>query len=94
MRDKARPSDECLFINNENESIEKSSAKTIIATFIRSHRRAITNSVKKWAKLSHTGVSTISQWASWNKSAKTKEQFDKTQQIDQRRTKQRKVAKE
>ena len=72
LRTKARPSDECLFIDNVDEFIEKSSAKSI-ATFISSHRRAIVNSVKKWAKLSHTGVSTISQWASRNNSAATME---------------------
>jgi hypothetical protein len=72
MRTKARPSDECLFIDNENGFIETSSAKTI-ATFISSHRRAIVNSVKKWAKISHTGVLTMSQWASSNNSAATME---------------------
>ncbi|OEU21556.1 hypothetical protein FRACYDRAFT_235180 [Fragilariopsis cylindrus CCMP1102] len=72
MRPNARPSDECLFIDKEDEFIEKSSAKTI-ATYISSHRRAIINSVKKWAKLSYTGVATISQWASLNNSAETME---------------------
>ena len=72
MRPNARPSDECLFIDKEDEFIEKSSAKTI-ATYISSHRRAIINSVKKWAKLSYTGVATISQWASRNNSAETME---------------------
>ena len=72
MRPNARPSDECLFIDREEEFIDKSSAKTI-ATYISSHRRAIINSVKKWAKLSYTGVRTISQWASCNNSAETME---------------------
>ena len=72
MRPNARPSDECLLIDKEDEFIDKSSAKTI-ATYISSHRRAIINSVKKWAKLSYTEVATISQWASCNNSAETME---------------------
>jgi type I restriction-modification system DNA methylase subunit len=75
MRNKTRPCNECLFIDNENEFMEKSSAKTI-ATLISSHRRAIINSVKKWVKLSHTGVATISQWASNNNSTGTIERIN------------------
>jgi hypothetical protein len=70
MRSQARPSDKCLFINNENKCIEKLSAQTI-ATFISSHRKAIINSLKKWAKTSQTGIATITQWASSNNSAET-----------------------
>jgi len=63
MRCQARPSDECLFIDNEDDFLDESTAQTI-ATYISSHRRAISNSVKKWAKTSQTGGETIIQWAS------------------------------
>ena len=84
MRPNARPSDECLFIDKEDEFIDKSSAKTI-ATYISSHRRAIINSVKKWAKLSYTGVATISQWASCNNSAETMERNNSIRRDRRRR---------
>ncbi|OEU11291.1 hypothetical protein FRACYDRAFT_246405 [Fragilariopsis cylindrus CCMP1102] len=70
MRSEARPSDECLFIDNEETYYDQSSATTI-ATFISNHRRAILNSVKKWAKASQTGITSILHWVSGCNSAET-----------------------
>ena len=50
-----------LFHTNEEEYIEESSSQTI-ATWISSHRKAIANSVKKWAATSQTGITSIVGW--------------------------------
>jgi len=61
MRDIARPSDVCLFHDDIEKYIEQSTAKTI-AIFISSHRRAIVNSVKKYADKSLQGATSIINW--------------------------------
>jgi hypothetical protein len=61
MKDDARPSDMFLFHANEEEYIEQSTSQEI-ASWISSHRKAITNSVKKWAIASQTGATTILNW--------------------------------
>jgi len=61
MREHARPSDVCLFIDQEDIYLEISTARTM-ATYISSHRRAIIDSVKKWAATSQTGVTSILNW--------------------------------
>ena len=61
MRDIARPRDVCLFHKDIDKNIEKSTAQTI-AVFISSHRRALLNSVKKYADTLITGTPTIIQW--------------------------------
>jgi len=61
MRDEARPSDVCLFHDDVEEYLGQANSNTI-AILISSHRRAITNSVKKFANTSLTGATTILQW--------------------------------
>ena len=61
MKDKARPSDMCLFHDNEEEYIEASTAQTI-STWVSSHRREILNSVKKWALQAAKGSTSILEW--------------------------------
>ncbi|OEU15138.1 hypothetical protein FRACYDRAFT_239817 [Fragilariopsis cylindrus CCMP1102] len=61
LKDSARPSDMFLFHTNEEEYIEESTSQTI-ATWISSHRKAIANSVKKWAATSQTGITSIVGW--------------------------------
>jgi hypothetical protein len=61
MRDIARPSDVCLFHDDIEKYIEQSTAKTI-AIFISSHRRAIVNSVRKYADKSLKGATSIINW--------------------------------
>jgi NAD-dependent dihydropyrimidine dehydrogenase PreA subunit len=61
MKDQARPSDMCLFHENEEEYIEHSTAQ-MIATWVSSHRRAILNSVKRWALTAAKGSTSILQW--------------------------------
>jgi hypothetical protein len=61
MKAHARPSDVCLFIDEEDSYLETSTARTM-ATYISSHRRAIIDSVKKWAETSVTGVTSILNW--------------------------------
>ncbi|OEU19512.1 hypothetical protein FRACYDRAFT_235569 [Fragilariopsis cylindrus CCMP1102] len=60
LKDKARPVDMGLFHNNIEEFIDKSTAQTI-ATFIRSHRRAIAKTVKKYEAASQAGESSVVQ---------------------------------
>ena len=61
MKDIARPSDMFLFHANEEEYIEQSTSQTI-ASWISSHRKAITNSVKKWASTAQNGSTGIIGW--------------------------------
>ena len=61
LKDSARPSDMFLFHTNKAEYIEESTSQTI-AAWISSHRKAITNSVKKWAATSQTGATSIVGW--------------------------------
>jgi hypothetical protein len=61
MRDIARPSDVCLFHQDIDKYTKESTAQSI-AVFISSHRRAILNSVKKYADTAITGTPTIIQW--------------------------------
>ena len=61
LKDSARPSDMFLFHTNEAEYIEESTSQTV-ATWISSHRKAMTNSVKKWAATSQTGATSIVGW--------------------------------
>jgi hypothetical protein len=61
MKDKARPSDMFLFHANEDEYIKQSTSQAI-ASWISSHRKAITNSVKKWATTAQTGSTGIVGW--------------------------------
>jgi hypothetical protein len=61
MRDISRPSDVCLFHDDIEKYIEQSTAKTI-AIYISSHRRAIVNSVKKYADKSLQGATSILTW--------------------------------
>ena len=61
LKDQARPSDMCLFHENEEEYIEQSTAQTI-STWVSSHRKAIFNSVKKWALTAAKGSTSILQW--------------------------------
>ena len=61
MKDKARPSDMCLFLDNEEDYIEASTAQTI-STWVSSHRSAILNSVKKWALQAAKGSTSILEW--------------------------------
>ena len=78
MKEIARPSDTCLFITNESEYIDRSTARTI-ATFVSSHRRAILDSVKKWAKTSQTGVTLILNWLQNSNTASTIENIHSRQ---------------
>jgi len=78
MRELARPSDVCLFIDNESEYLEKSTARTM-ATYISSHRRAIVDSVKKWAKTSQTGATSIINWLQTSNTTTTIEQLHSRQ---------------
>jgi hypothetical protein len=61
MKDIARPSNMFLFHLNEEEYIDQSTSQTI-ASWISSHRKAITNSVKKWAATSRNGSTGIVGW--------------------------------
>ena len=61
MKDIARPNDMFLFHANEEEYIEQSTSQTI-ASWISSHRKAITNSVKKWASTAQNGSTGIIGW--------------------------------
>jgi hypothetical protein len=62
-KNESRPADMCLFHANIDEYINNSNAPTL-ATYISSHRKAIMNSVKKWARSSHIGATSILQWVS------------------------------
>jgi hypothetical protein len=48
----------CLFYANHEDFIEGSTAQNL-ATHISSHKKAIMNSVKKWALSSHGRVTSI-----------------------------------
>jgi hypothetical protein len=61
MKDKARPVDMGLFHADIEEFLDKSNAQTI-ATFISSHKKAMTNSVKKYTAASQAGVTLVVQW--------------------------------
>jgi hypothetical protein len=61
MRNISRPSDVCLFHEDIDTYIEESTAQTV-AVFISSHRRAIVNSVKKYADKSLKGATSIINW--------------------------------
>jgi hypothetical protein len=78
MKNKARPSDMCLFHENEEEYIEQSTA-TMIATWVSSHRRAILNSVKKWALTAAKGSTSILQWAKVSNEPEVIERFHSRQ---------------
>jgi hypothetical protein len=78
MKDKARPSDMCLFHENEEEYIKKSTVYTI-ATWVNSHRRAIRNSVRKWALTAINGSTSILQWVKVSNEPAVKERFHSRQ---------------
>ncbi len=61
-------------MKEEKDCIEKANARTM-ATFIRSNRRAIIDSVKKWAKTSQTGATTILRWLGNSNTAETIEKI-------------------
>jgi predicted N-acyltransferase len=61
LKDKAQPVDMGLFHADIEEFLDKSNAETI-TTFISSHRKAITNSVKKYTAASQAGVTSVVQW--------------------------------
>jgi hypothetical protein len=61
MKEMARPSDMFLFHAKGEEYIEQSTSQTI-ASWISSHREAITNSVKKWAVPAQSGSTGIVGW--------------------------------
>jgi hypothetical protein len=67
QREQARPSDMCLFHPDIDEYIEQSNSQAI-ASYISSHKRAISNSIKQWATASHLGVTSIINWVSGNNS--------------------------
>jgi hypothetical protein len=61
MKDNERPSDMFLFHANEDKYIKQSTSQTL-ANWISSHRKAITNSVKKWATTAQSGPMGILGW--------------------------------
>jgi hypothetical protein len=61
MKDKARPVDMGLF-HADIESFLDNLAAQKIAIFISIHRKAITNSVKKYTAASQAGVTSVVQW--------------------------------
>ena len=65
-RDSIRPSDDFLFPRRLNRFIQKSTA-TQIGTWITTSRRAIMNSVTKWAKHRKAEVRTVVGWLTLNK---------------------------
>jgi DNA-binding PadR family transcriptional regulator len=50
-----------LFHADIEEFLDTSTAQTI-ATYISSHKKAITNSVKKYTAVSQAGVASVAQW--------------------------------
>jgi hypothetical protein len=56
-----KPVDIGLFHADIEEFLDKSTAQ-MIATFISSHRKVITNSVKKYTAASQAGVTSVVQW--------------------------------
>jgi hypothetical protein len=67
QKEQARPSDMCLFHPDIDTYIEQSNSQ-IIASYISSHRRAISNSIQKWVSASHLGVRLIINWISGSNS--------------------------
>ena len=63
----------CLFHSDMKAYIEKSNAQSI-ASYISSHKKAIANSIKKWAGASHVGIASIVDWIRNNNSS---EQIDR-----------------
>jgi hypothetical protein len=61
LKDKARSLDMGLFHADIEEFLDNSIAQTIAAYFS-SHRKAITNSVKKYTAASQAGVTSAVQW--------------------------------
>ena len=61
LKDEARPADAFMFHEDVEKFIECSSAKRI-ATWIKSHRKAIKNSVHKWKESSVRGTRRIIDW--------------------------------
>jgi hypothetical protein len=61
MKDIARPRDMFLFHANKDKYIEQSTSQTL-ACWISSHRKAILNSVKKWATTAQSGSTGIIGW--------------------------------
>jgi hypothetical protein len=61
VKDIARPRDMFLFHTNEDEYIKQSTSQTL-ACWISSHRKAILNSVKKWATTAQSGPTGIIGW--------------------------------
>jgi hypothetical protein len=61
MKDIARPREMFLFHANEDKYIEQSTSQTL-ACWISSHRKAILNSVKKWATTAQSGLTGIIGW--------------------------------
>jgi hypothetical protein len=70
MSNTSQPSDVCLFHDDIEAHFGQSSAQTI-AIFISSHQRAILNSVRKFAKASITGATTILDWLRGNENDET-----------------------
>jgi hypothetical protein len=94
MKDAARPSDMFLFHENEEEYIDNSTA-TMIATWVSSHRRAIMNSVKKWALTAAKGSTSILQWVKVSNEPAVIERFHSRQRskfINDGRNKERRRA--
>jgi hypothetical protein len=82
MKDKARPVDMGLFHADIKSFLDNSTAQTI-ATFISSHRKAITNSVKKYMAASQEGVTSVVQWISgWSNNDEIIEKMHAQQRKD------------
>jgi predicted glycosyltransferase len=80
--DKARPVDMGLFHADIEEFLEKSTAQTI-TTFISYHRKAITNSVKKYTTASQAGEISVVQWIrEWSNNNEVIEKMHARQQRD------------
>jgi hypothetical protein len=71
-----------LFHADTEEFLDKSTAQTI-ATFISSHRKAITNSVKKYTAASQAGVTSVVQRIrGWSNNNEVIEKIHARQRID------------
>jgi hypothetical protein len=82
LKDKARPVDMGLFHADIEEYLERSTAQTI-GTYISSHRKAIANSVKKFADASKAGATSIVQWIRlWSNNEEAIERMNDRQQKD------------
>ena len=94
LRDSVRPSDDFLFSGNFNRFIKNSTAQQI-ATWITTSRRAILNSVTKWAEHKKAGIQTVVGWLTLDNPDNTKffselrrgqiKQMEEQRKIDGRR---------